>query len=456
MPRTQEVVNSYGNSDEGDITAGLEHSGPAGAHQVGREEARAMLGAWRRAGPALDRSPTLQVRWTRACFCGRDTAIGAVDDHAVVGLPFLTGSEENRGPLYDETGVPLEGYRLPAGAGPQGAKVQTVQDSGGQFPTAVPLSAVQVADRAIVTVPGEMSSGMGRRLRSAMLAAGRKAGIRRVVVSGLANDFIQYFTTPEEYGRQHYEGGTMLFGEAAGVFVQERLAELVRAIASGAPAPAPDPFDPGNGVSDDAARYPRGATSASAVAQPKPTARLGHAVFAWSGGERGFDRPLDRAFVSVQRRTPNGWRRADSDLGLRIQWLVSDDGGYRARWEPSLAARPGRHRFAVTANRYRLRSRAFRLRRSWRLSAELVRSGGGRAVIELHYPRAVENEDLTWRPRRASIAAAPSLRGARTWLRNGGRRLIVAGGAGETVTLRRGTLRDRYGNVNGNRLQIGL
>lgn len=456
VPRTQEVVNSYGNSDEGDITAGLEYSGPAGAHEVGREEARAMLGAWRRAGRALNRSPKLRVRWTRACFCGRDTAIGAVDDRAVVGLPFLTGSEENRGPLYDETGVPLEGYRLPADTGPQGAKVQTVQDSGGQFPTAVPLTAVQVADRAIVTVPGEMSSGMGRRLRTAMLAAGRGAGIRRVVVSGLANDFLQYFTTPEEYGRQHYEGGTMLFGEAAGVFVQERLAELVRAIAIGAPAPAPDPFDPRNGVSDEAARYPRGAAVASVVAQPEPAPRLGHAIFDWSGGERGFDRPLDRAFVAVQRRTPNGWRRVDSDLGLRIQWLVSDDGQYRARWEPPVAARTGRHRFVVTANRYRLRSKGFSLRRSRELNARLVRSGGGRAVIELRYPRAVEDEDLTWRPRRAVIAAVPSVRGAQATLRNGGRRLLVEGRAGRTVTVRRGALRDRHGNVNGNRLEIGL
>jgi neutral ceramidase len=456
VPPGQEVVNSYGNSDEGDITAGLEHSGPAGAHEVGRREARAMLVAWRRAGGALKRDPALKVRWTRACFCGRDTAAGPVDDRAVVGLPFLTGSEENRGPLYDETGVPLEGYRLPAGAGPQGAKVQTVQDSGGQFPTAVPLTAVQVADRAIVTVPGEMSSGMGRRLRAAVLAAGRGAGIRGVVVSGLANDFLQYFTTPEEYGRQHYEGGTMLFGEAAGVFVQERLAALVRAIADGEPAPAPDPFDPQNGVSDGADPYPRGAASGSAVTQPGRTPRLGHATFEWAGGERGFDRPLDRAFVTIQRRKGGRWRRADDDLGLRVQWSVSDEGRYLARWEPGLGAPTGRHRFLITANRYRLRSRPFRLNRSRRLTAQVRGAGPGRAVVELDYPRAVENRDLTWRPHRAVIAGWSITSGGEVRLRAPGGKLVVTGPSGTAVTLGRRALRDPHDNANRNRVRFEL
>ena len=455
VPRGQEVVNSYGNSDEGDITAGLEHSGPAGAHEVGREEALAMLSAWRRANGAMDRRPTLRLRWTRACFCGRDTGAGAVDNRAVVGLPFLTGSEENRGPLYDETQIPLEGYRLPVPVGPQGAKIQAIRDTG-QFPTAVPLSALQIADRAIVTVPGEMSSGMGRRLRRSTLAAGRPAGIRRIVVSGLANDFIQYFTTQEEYGRQHYEGGTMLFGAAAGVFVQERLTELVEAIAARKPAAPPDPFDPRNGVVDDAAAYPRGATSSLPLAEPGRTRRLGHASFGWTGGEAGFDRPLDRAFVAVQRRAGREWRRVDTDLGLRIQWSVDDDGRYRTRWEPPLSARPGLHRFVITANNYRLRSEAFRLQRSRELIAKLVRSSSGRAVIDLRYPRAVENEDLTWRPRRAAIARVAGVRGSRLSLRTRGRKLLITGPEGETVTIPPDGLRDSHGNANGNRLRFGL
>ena len=455
VPPDQEVVNAYGNSDEGDVTAGIKRSGPAGAHEVGREEARAMLRAWRKAGRGLGGGIRLRSAWTRSCFCGRDTAAGAVDDRAVVGLPFLTGSEENRGPLYDETGVPLEGYRLPADAGVQGPKIQAIRDSG-QFPTAIPLTAVRIGTRAIVTVPGEMSIDMGRRLRDATLAAGRAAGIRRIVVSGLANDFIQYITAPEEYGMQHYEGGTTLFGQATGVFIQERLVELVEAIASGGPAPAPDPLDVRNGVTDDESPYPRGATSATALRQPKMTRRLAHATFSWQGGPRGFDRPLDRAFVTVERRTRRGWRRVDDDLGLRMQWSVSEEGVYEARWEPALSARPGTHRFTITANEYRLRSRPFRLKPSRALRPVVRSVGPGEATIELRYPKAVENVDLTWRPRRARVALPQTSLPRGVEIEARGRSLQASGPPGTSFRLRAPDLRDTRSNSSRRGISVEL
>jgi neutral ceramidase len=456
VPARQEIVNAYGNSDEGDMTAGIAHSGPADAYAVGRREAQAMVRAWRLAGRHLSRRPALRLRWTRACFCGRETAVGPVDEQAVVGLPFLTGSEENRGPLYDETGVPFEGYRTPTSSGPQGDKVVAIRDTG-QFPTAVPFTALQVADRAIVTVPGEMTSGMGRRLRAATLRAARGSAIRRIVISGLANDFVQYVTTPEEYDRQHYEGGTTLFGRAEGVFIEEHLADLVARIVDRRPAPDPDPFDARNGVSDTTPSFGLGAAGASVVAQPKDTARLERAEFAWSGGLRGRDRPLDRAFVTVQRRSGDRWRRFDDDLGLRILWTVDDSGGYVARWESPLGAPLGRYRFVVTANRYRLASAPFRLRPSRKLEARVVHAGGGRAVLELRFPRPVENQDLTWRPARAS--------GGRMTLSVGGREVTVHGRAGRFalrgrpgahVLLAPGDARDGHGNRSRDRLRFDL
>lgn len=415
-----------------------------------------MVRAWRRAGRNLERRPRLAVRWTRQCFCGRQTGAGPVDDRAVVGMPFLTGSEENRGPLYDETGIPFEGHRNPVAVGPQGHKIGTVRDTG-QFPTAVPLSAVRVGDRAIVTVPGEMTSGMGRRLRAAVLRATRGSPIRRVVISGLANDFIQYFASPQEYDRQHYEGGSTLFGRAGGVFIEEQLARLARRLVTGEPAPDPDRFDPKNGVADDAPPYGRGAAEAEPLAQPEGIRRLQRAEFRWAGGERGLDRPLDRAFVRVQRRDGGRWRRADSDLGLRVLWAVDSDGRYLARWEAPLGAPLGRYRFRVTANRYRLVSRPFRLRPSRQLTPRVVRTRPGAAVLALTYPEAVENRDLTWRPRRAA--------GGRIVMLVDGRRRVVATderlfdiGArrGAEVVIRPGAARDRHGNRNARELRFRL
>src|SRR3954464_2324208 len=239
VPRRQDVVNIYGNTDEGDVSAGLDHNGPAWADHVGREEAGKMLEASRSAGRGMRRPPDFDMRWTRICFCGQATSAGNVDSTAVLGLAEFTGSEEGRGPLYDETGVPFEGDTSPAPLGDQGHKLQVVRDTGGSFPKAVPLLAVRLGTRVIVSVPGEMTEEMGRRVRSSVLAATSGAGIERVVISGLANEYLSYFTTPEEYERQHYEGAATLYGRTASLLLQDNLVVLARALAGGQAAPAP-------------------------------------------------------------------------------------------------------------------------------------------------------------------------------------------------------------------------
>src|SRR5437016_2087724 len=114
VPGSQDVVNAYGNTDEGDQSAGLVRSGPAASDYVGRVEARKMMLAWRLAGRHMTRRPNLDLRWTRVCFCGQSTDAGRVDNSAVIGLPLLTGSEEGRGPLDDQTHGPFEGRMAPA------------------------------------------------------------------------------------------------------------------------------------------------------------------------------------------------------------------------------------------------------------------------------------------------------------------------------------------------------
>ena len=56
------------------------------------------------------------------CFCGQATEGGNVADYAMIGFPFLTGSEEERGPLFDVTHVPFEGTRNPLPVPGQGHK----------------------------------------------------------------------------------------------------------------------------------------------------------------------------------------------------------------------------------------------------------------------------------------------------------------------------------------------
>ncbi len=357
VPANQTIVNVYPNSDEGDITAGLNHTGPAGAIVVGSAEARAMLRAWRAAGRSLSRTPALDLRWTRACFCGRQTATGPVDDKGREGIGFLTGSEEGRGPLYDVTHVPLEGVTSPLDDPVQGDKVVVPV---GDPPPAVPLAVVRIGDGALATVPGEATKEAGARMRAAVVDALRPVGVTHAIIAGLADDYIQYVTTPQEYGQQSYEGASTLYGRNEATFLQERLAELAGALATGHPAPGPYPFDPSYGVRPDGPPYPAGADRGTITREPASSvARGGTVSMAWDGGASGHDRPVDRAFVRAERVVRGRWRVVDSDLGLHMLWRVDDQGHSTVEWTPVRTIPAGTYRLHVTAARYELVSRRF-------------------------------------------------------------------------------------------------
>jgi hypothetical protein len=420
--------------------------------------------------------------------------------------------------LFDVTRTTFEGDHLPVGAGgnlpvpstpaadpAQGDKI--VIGAPLDVPKAVPLMAVRLGDRMIVSVPGEMTEEMGRRVRASVLAASAPAGITTTVISGLANEYADYFTTPEEFDAQHYEGGATIYGRASSVAIEESLDALAGALATGKPAADPYPYDPTNGAVPNAAAFPAGAATGKVTTQPSATAaRLTHPSLSWQGGPRGYDRPLDKAFVSVQRqvavkvavplvprprrhrphrhgarsgpqftgrvraartRTVHRWQTVDSDLGLNMLWSVDSNGVYSAHWEVPLDAPTGTYRFVVTANRYGLTSSTFRVVRASSLTAEQVNAPAGHVAVQLHYPQPTVREgvgdppgdltaDLTFRPETAASGRA-------TFLVNGKPVAAVAGArgvfdvvapAGAQVELQPGSVADGHGNVNGNTLTL--
>ncbi|HET8959869.1 neutral/alkaline non-lysosomal ceramidase N-terminal domain-containing protein [Nocardioides sp.] len=461
-PPGQDVVTAFSNADEGDTSSALHRTGPADAEYVGRVEAAAMLRAWTDAGARLSEAPQLGLRWTRFCFCGQETRGGRVDDKAVPGLPLLSGSDEHRGQLHENTGLVFEGERLPAEAGPQGNKIQ-LEPQGVPIPKGAPLAVVRVGDGVVVSNPGEVTTEVGRRIKDAVASAMSGTGVRSVAISGLANEYQGYFTTPEEYAWQAYEGGQTNFGKYSANLLVEQTGLLAASLADGRPAPDAYDFDPTNGLEPDDTPFPDGAGRGEVIDQPVGVQRLARASFSWRGGARGTDRPLDRAFVRVERRTESGWRRVDDDLGTRIEWRVegneqvplgpgylvaANEGRYTARWEVPLDAGPGRYRFVVTAKRYRLASATFPVARGSLLSVRPVRAHAGRAAFTLAYPRPEPYADLTWRPQVARgssvtvrvagelVRVSPSRRGI----------FEVAAPPGSRVVVPAGTVGDPYGN----------
>jgi len=463
VPKGQDVVNAYGNTDEGDQTAGLHRAGPAAADYVGRVEASAFMRAWRQAGSQMTATPILDRRWTRMCWCGQQTAAGPVADQAQFGLPQFTGSEEGRGPLFDVTGVPFEGHHQPVGTGPHGVKIAAPLPV--EVPDAVPLLALRIGSRMVVSIPGEMTAQMGRRVRQAVTDAAQGSGVNSAVISGLANEYVDYFTTPQEYDAQHYEGGATIYGRASAVALQEVLVELTRRLVEGGPAPQAYPYDPRNGITANAAPFPLGAASATVTYQPRPPTprRLWRPHFGWNGGVRGFDRPLDRPFVQIQRRGSNGtWQTVDSDLGLAVLWTVDEDGHYVAGWEPPLDQPLGAYRFRITANRYTLPSKPFELKASWGLTPRRVAAPPGKAAVVLDYPAARVREEIgdPLPDFRASLTHRPShaASGQVTFIVDGrpvtvqagpGGRFEVPANPGDLVRIPARAGRDGFGNRTG-------
>ena len=342
---------------------------------------------------------------------------------------------------------------LPTG-GPQGDKAIAPV---GTFPAAVPLAVIRIGDHAVLTVPGEATKEAGARFKAAVLAQLGPHGVTHAVVSGLTNEYIQYITTPAEYGQQHYEGGSTLYGTNEATFLQERYVELAKALATGGAAPAPVSQDDSFGIHANGPAYPAGAASGTITAQPPATVgRLGHATFNWSGGADGHDRPVDRAFVSAQRRVGKRWRTLETDLGLTMLWRVDASGHYRLTWEVPIAAPAGTYRFVITATRYRLTSRTFRVAPARTLIVTRVSAAPGRVAVRLGYPAPVVNVDLTARPAAASGGVVRFVVGGHsvTVRRKRGTTFSVAVPAGASVSIPAGAARDRAGNVNGSAIAL--
>ena len=80
-------------------------------------------------------------------------------------------------------------------------------------PSIVDLQILRIGNVDIVSSPGELTTMSGRRLRRAMESL--VPNDHQVIVSGLANNYINYIATPEEYSLQpfqDYEGGATVFG----------------------------------------------------------------------------------------------------------------------------------------------------------------------------------------------------------------------------------------------------
>lgn len=71
---------------------------------------------------------------------------------------------------------------------------------------------IRLGNLLIAALPFEVTTMAGRRIERMLQQATEPFGIHQVVLSSLANEYLHYVTTSEEYSSQQYEGGSNLFG----------------------------------------------------------------------------------------------------------------------------------------------------------------------------------------------------------------------------------------------------
>lgn len=105
-------------------------------------------------------------------------------------------------------------------------------------PSILPIQILRVGQFIILSIPGEISTMAGRRLRDAVktvLSSHKDFENVHIVISALSNAYSQYATTYEEYHVQRYEGASTLYGpHTLNAYIQE-FKKLAKALVSGQP-----------------------------------------------------------------------------------------------------------------------------------------------------------------------------------------------------------------------------
>lgn len=108
---------------------------------------------------------------------------------------------------------------------PDGSEQPTETHAYPLVPHVLPLQLVRIGGVVLAGVPAEFTATAGRRLKQTLRDA-LPGALTHVAIANYANGYSGYVTTREEYGAQHYEGASTLYGEHTLAAYQQQFASL--------------------------------------------------------------------------------------------------------------------------------------------------------------------------------------------------------------------------------------
>ena len=84
-------------------------------------------------------------------------------------------------------------------------------------PVETSISAFRIGDLVIVGAPGEMTAELGLKIKGDMT----QSGVKYPVIGGLANQWISYILSEQEYTKGGYEASVSFYGPELGSVIVE-------------------------------------------------------------------------------------------------------------------------------------------------------------------------------------------------------------------------------------------
>jgi hypothetical protein len=245
------------------------------------------------------------------------------------------------------------------------------------FPTRGPISLLRIGPAVLATVPAEVTTVVGTRIRERLA---NTLGTQSIAVVGLTNQYFQYITSKEEYPYQFYEGASTLYGPHSSDFLIRHFDCLAQALlhpGSQLPCRGQAPINKAPTLITD---------PAPEVSRMPDDEHVSHLIIknpevdeTWFDGDEGWQMefprlPLDFTSDRGKLRVlvlqgATGETVVDDDQGSAIEVREVDDGdSWRVRWTPFVTKEDGgSHRCGKTfrlavRGRFQFESMAFKLR----------------------------------------------------------------------------------------------
>ncbi|KAL2977326.1 hypothetical protein AAZX31_13G060300 [Glycine max] len=211
-------------------------------------------------------------------------------------------------------------------------------------PAILPIQILRLGKLIILSVPGELTTMAGRRLREAVKETlksssnGEFDDETHVVIAGLTNTYSQYIATFEEYQQQRYEAASTLYGpHTLSAYIQE-FKKLAQAMAEGENITIKGPSPPDlssvqiSFLLDPLGESPPKGVKFGDIKEDVAFPKRGYftkgdtpsATF-WSANPR-YDLLTEGTFAAVERLQGERWISVydDDDLSLFFKWKVDN------------------------------------------------------------------------------------------------------------------------------------